>query len=168
MLLKRKARHLNAVSALGTIWWDSSKLDCRNTGDFLLMAPFREPSVLLLNVTVILEWKAHMRSDGAEPSSPQGLPAVILVLRTMRTIQLPTFYWTITMVVPSRPEGVQRLHPAPLCRLLTQRPSSQWESKQWSDVIIFGVTHKPLFTCKVIQPLQSFISTDYLLMPQII
>ena len=115
--LKRKARHLNAVSALGTIWHDSSKLDCRNTRDLLLMVPFRDPSVLLLGVSVILEWKAHMRSDKAESSSPQGLPAVTWVLRTMRTIPLPNFYRTITMVVLSRPEGVQRLHPAPLCRL---------------------------------------------------
>lgn len=51
---------------------------------------------------------------------------------------------------------------------LTQCPSSQWESKQWSDVIICGVTHKPLITCKVIQTLQSFISTAYLLIFRII
>lgn len=47
MHLKRKVRQLNAVSALGTIWCDSSKLGCRNTRDWLLMVPIREPSVLV-------------------------------------------------------------------------------------------------------------------------
>lgn len=88
MHLKRKVRHLNAVSALGTIF-GMTHLNWTAEITETYCCPFRDPSVLLLGVSVILEWKAHMQSKLS--SSPQGLPAVNWVLRTMRTIQLPTF-----------------------------------------------------------------------------
>lgn len=150
--LKRKVRHPNTVSTLGSIWCDSSKLDCRNTRDLLLMGPFREPSVLLLGVSQ-LSWSGRLTCDQTELSFPH-----------VKVLQLSFGYWGLWGLTncPLSTGWLQwwSCHILKECRdfiLLFYAdsdpcPLSQWESKQRSDTIIFGVTCKPLSYAKSSSP----------------